>query len=438
MDNARPEILEIVQSILDDEMSVNLLPKDIALLVMIRHAIDSGEDSSLSIPYSSIQALHSRIDDLGQDWNQGAERRLSESILRLAKAECLVRADMMRLGQTADTEYQLTPVGEAISDWRVASFEFSGEPLTAIFRTFTVNLLKISEDAEKALTEDDWDMNVVQAIRHGLKSLLLSIQHHQKDLDRQHTILREFVPTLLTQGSEISINQCESQLSQVIKTINDLQEVVLISTNKSYALIDKILELAKKDNPKGVVPVCDELSRRIQNVDQWTTQRATSWMEHHNVVHNFLRTIVRVDRQRRVTDALKRSVSVVPNWSIELADEPKFVRMREDAVKVPAKKSPPRLPITSMTKPREFDEVTEDGLPGLLLGFLLEDIDKGEARASSVMSRVAGDANVEVELVKHFPWLVEIMGYHGKLDLKSRDWVSVTPHIEIEEVRITK
>lgn len=438
MDSAHPEILEIIQSILDDEMSVNLLPKDIALLVMIRHAIDTGEGSSLSIPYSSIQALHSRIDDLSQDWNQGAERRLSESILRLSKAECLVRADMMRLGQTSDSEYQLTPVGEAISDWRVASFEFSGEPLTAIFRTFTLNLLKISEDAEKALTEEDWEINVVQAIRHGLKSLLMSIQHHQKDLDRQHTILREFVPTLLTQGSEISINQCESQLSQVIKTINDLQEVVLISTNKSYSLIDKILDFAKNDNPNGVVSVCDELLRRIQNIDQWTSQRAISWMEHHNVVHNFLRTIVRVDRQRRVTDALKRSVSVVPCWSIELVDEPKFVRMREDTVRVTAKKSPPRLPIASMTNPREFDEVREDGLPDLLLGFLLEDIGKGEARASSVMSRAVSNANVEVELVKHFPWLVEIMGNHGTLDNKSRDWVSVTPNIEIEEVRISK
>ncbi|MDE2311374.1 MAG: hypothetical protein KGL01_11205, partial [Betaproteobacteria bacterium] len=304
----RTSILSIVQAILEEDRSLELTPRDIALLVLMRQEIESGDEAVLAIPYSTLQALHSRLDTIEAGGSQNPERRLTESLARLAKAECVAKADMTRLRMTADTEYQITSIGDSVAEWHVMQSEFSGEPLTAIFRSFISQLMRIVEDAEKADSEDDWHFDVVQQMQHTLKGMLVSIQRHQKELDRQHATLRDFVPTLLIQGSEESIGQCESQLSLVIKTIDDLQEVILASTSRAQSLIDQIGDLARPSNPKGVERICDEFQRRLLNIAQWTTQRATDWVDHHNVVHNHLRTVVRIDRQRRITDALKRSV----------------------------------------------------------------------------------------------------------------------------------
>ena len=56
---------------------------------------------------------------------------------------------------SANTEYQITLVGGALAEWHVKSASFSGEPLTAIFRSFFDQLAAIGGDAAKSETADD-------------------------------------------------------------------------------------------------------------------------------------------------------------------------------------------------------------------------------------------------------------------------------------------
>jgi len=434
LNEKRLSVKSVVQSILDDQRSVELMPRDLALLILMRHELDGADETTLALPYTSIRALHSQLDVLELKDEQGAERRLNETLARLAKAECIAKADMTRIGVAIDTEYQITPIGDALAEWHVQQAEFSGEPLTAIFRSFISQLGGIAEDASKAVTTDDWHFDVVLPMQYALKGMLLNIQRHQKELDRQHGVLRDFIPGLLHQGSEEAIQQCESQLAQVIKTIDDLQEVVFSSVNTAHAMIEHIAELSRPHSPKGVEACCDDLSRRLQSIAQWTTQRAIDWVEHHNVVHHLLRTSVRIDRQRRVTDALKRSIAVVPGWSLEVADEPYFVRMREDVIRTPKPRRAPRLP-KNHTVERQFEEIEPDELPNLLLRYLKADLASGEARASLLISKAVPEARTLGDLVHHFPWLVEVMVQAGYLD-DLREWTVVTDGIDIQELRI--
>ena len=434
----RTTILSIVQTILEEGRALELTPRDIALLVLMRQEIDSGEDAILAIPYSTIQALHSRLDTIEAGGSQNPERRLTESLARLIKAECVAKADMTRIRMTADTEYQITSMGDSVAEWHVMQSEFSGEPLTAIFRSFISQLMGIVEDAEKAETEDDWHFDVAQQMQHTLKGMLVSIQRHQKELDRQHATLRDFVPTLLVQGSEESIGQCESQLSKVIKTIDDLQEVVLASTSRAQSLVDQIGDLARPSSPKGIEIICDEFQRRLLNIAQWTTQRAIEWVEHHNVVHNYLRTVVRIDRQRRITDALKRSIANVPGWTLEVAAEPYFLRMREDVLRDSTPKKSPRIHKDATNRVRVFDEIQPDNLQDILLKYFEEELAAGEARASIVLTRSATEAQEQLDVLLHFPWLIGAMANAGRIDEGIRHWTIATHHIEIEELKVTR
>lgn len=430
----------IVQPILEDERRLELSSRDIALLVMIQHQIAASEDGLLTLPYSTIQSLSSRLDVLDVKDEQKAERRLSESMTRLmGKSGCINKADMNRIRISADAEYQLTSLGEAVASWHAEQSKFTGEPLTAIFRAFISQLARIAGEAEKAVTEDDWYFDITLQTQHVLRDMLVNIQRHQKELDRQHTTMREFIPTLLTRSNEVSIDQCEEQLAQVIRTIEDLQEAVLASSSTAFSLIDKIETLARPYEPKGLSVVYEDLFRRLQAINQWTTQRAIDWFEHHNVVHSFLRTVIRVDRQRRLTESLKRAIACDPGWTLEVADESRFTRMRTDFSHHTAPKKPPRVARLSQERKREFKEISPDELPELLIGYLLSDLSSnGEALASSLLSKASKTIDDQFRLIPHFPWLIGVMANAGYLDTKTRNWSVIAKGIEIEELRVLK
>lgn len=429
---------EIVQPILTEERRLDLWPRDIALLAAMQHEIDKNPDGLLTIPYSSIQGLSGRIDLLDVKDPQKAERRVSESMTRLLTAGCLTKADITRLRFVGDAEYQLTSLGESVAEWHVAQSRFSGEPLTAIFKAFINQLTRIVEDAEKAETPDDWHWDVVAQMQHAIRDMLVSIHRHQNALDRRHAEMRDFIPTLLTANSEDSISQCEEQLSQVTKTIEDLQQAVLSSTSTAFSLIDKIAELAKPHAPKGFDAVHDDLIRRLQSISTWITQRAIDWMEHHGSVHTFLRTIIRVDRQRRVTEALKRSIAESPEWTLEVADESGFYRMRSDIERGGTSKPPPRIAKKRDGDKRVFEEVRPDEIPELLAKYLAADLSHGEACASNILGAAFPLMPNELRVAAYFPWLIGQMVRAGKLDPNTRDWKRITPAIEIEELRVTK
>lgn len=432
-------IMQAVQSILDSDRRLILTPRDIALLAIMKHEVEASGDAAITLTYAVIRALHSRLEALAAGDRQGIERRLSESLNRLIGAECVARADMLRLELTGDTEFQITPIGDAIADWNLHQSRFTGEPLTAIFRAFIDQLGRILEDAKSAKNKDDWHFDVTQQMRHALKAMLVAIQRHQKVLDLQHENLREFVPQLLTQGNEDSIAQCEAQLHEVITTIGDLQEVIMSSASRAYSMLESIDELSRSHNEVEVSKVCDELARRLQNISEWTTQRAINWVEHHNVVHNFLRTIVRIDRQRRITEALKLAISSPPHWTFEIAAEPTFVRMREDVLDGRKARTPPQLSRESVSKVREFKDVLPDELPALLQRYLMDELSaRGEAFASPIIAKASQETGTRIELINHLPWFFDLMVKRGKLDNNKKDWNSPIRGIEIQQVRVTK
>ena len=85
-------INDILQTVLDDDISVDLRPRDVALLVLIRHQTDSRMDLSFAIEHGELRALAARVDSLDVKDPAGTEKRLTESLNRLMRANCLARA----------------------------------------------------------------------------------------------------------------------------------------------------------------------------------------------------------------------------------------------------------------------------------------------------------------------------------------------------------
>ncbi|MDA8172206.1 MAG: hypothetical protein M0Z48_10330 [Nitrospiraceae bacterium] len=271
----KKEVLSIVQSIIDESRHIVLQPRDLALLLLIWNYIRSQKNMVFAISEQEVRHLATRLDSMGSKDAIGAEKRFTEALSRLLRSECLSRADVSRLVLNQDTEYQLTSLGESLAEWNFEHERFSGEPLTAILKAFNTYLLKIALDAETITDRESWHKDVLIQMGIVLKDMLLNVARHQRELDRQHTHLREFIPSLLTESSESSIKYCEEQLSNVIRTIADLQQVTLGASNTAYQQIRKIESIGLSQGFLETEEICLEIERRLNYVINWTTQRAS-------------------------------------------------------------------------------------------------------------------------------------------------------------------
>lgn len=430
--------LEIAHPIIAEERSVELTSHDIALIVLIRRDIENSPDGLLTISYSSIQALSHRIDLLEARYDSKTERRLSESLTRLMRAECLVQADLIRLHLSKDPEFQLTSLGEAFAEWHMNQSTFSGEPLTAIFSAFIDQLSRIVDEAEQAKNVDDWQIGILPQMQYALRDMLINVQNHQRELDKRHSEIRDFIPELLKEHSEEAIKQCKDRLDNVLDTITDLQETVLGSSSTIASLIGRISELAFPLEMKQFDAVYDGLFRRIQSINNWISQRLTDWTEHYSVVHKMLRTIIRVDRQKRITEALKRAISEPPDWSLVVVEEITLCRMRSDMDKQRKIRSAPKISRELHDRETDFEEIKPDELPGLLRRYAQKDFEAfSEVKISQILKRALPTMNPDVlKSVPHYPdfmaWLVSL----GLVDEKDRNWKIVSDEIEIEELKV--
>ncbi len=437
-EEASRSTLEIANPIIAEERSVELTSHDIALIVLIRRDIDNNPDGLLTIPYSSLQSLSRRIDILEVKDDNQSERRLSESLTRLIRADCIVQADLLRVHLSKDPEYQLTSLGEAFAEWHMNQSHFSGEPLTAIFKAFIGQLSRIVDDAEDAKEIDEWLINILPQMQHALRDMLIRVQYHQRELDRRHAEIRDFIPKLLKEHSEEAITHCKDRLDHVLKTINDLQETILGSSSTVTALISRISELATPLEMHQFEIIYDDLLRRIQAINNWIAQRLADWTDHYSVVHKMLRTIIRVDRQKRITEALKRSIAEPPDWSLSVLEEVPLYRMRSDMDNQRKIRSAPRISKKIHNRQTIFEEIKPDELPDLLRKYAQKDFEAfSEVKVTQVLKRALPTANHDgLKAISHFPEFISWMVSLGRVDEGDRGWKAVTNDIVIEELKV--
>jgi hypothetical protein len=429
--------MEVVQAILDSNRRIVLEAADVALLVLIRSEVDADADETCTLPHSTLRSLYARIDTLQGNDPRAGERRLNESVGRLEEAGCIALADLFRLQENPNANYQVTAFGDALYQRQVGDAAFSGEPLTAILRSFITLLDRIVCEARAANNQEDWDYDVIQPMQHGLRAMLEAVALHQKELERQHTTIREFLPELLNEPSEQSISLCKEKLTQVFETIGDLQAVVLSAVSKANVLIDEILGAARQVGARRVDGVCDETSRRLRLLERWTSERTLEWIEHHNVVHGHLRSNVLIDKNRRITEALRRAVVAPPDWTLNVCLDERVHRMRSDMQSAPMRE-PPRLPKDMLQRRRSFEFVHADQVPVVLNRYLVDALFGGEAYLSHLMSRADAEQGGKAALAKHLPWLIGAMLDAGRHDRTVRYWTPATGRLTVEEMRVTR
>ena len=139
-------------------------------------------------------------------------------------------------------------------------------------------------------------------------------------------------------------------------------------------------------------------------------------------------------RQRRITEALSRSLSEVPTWTLLLPDEALFLNLREDwAVSSAVSKAPRRA---KRTISREIDIIPDDDLPELLQTWLREEVARGEILLTRLLRRAHQAGKPMAHVIFHLPWLMGQMTQMGRVDQTARAWTPIADGVLAQELRV--
>lgn len=423
--------LRAAHDIVVGRTELHLEPRDVALLVLINDDIRHRSSGGFIVEVEDIRAHSAKLDAFEASHSLAAERRLTESIERLLKAECLVRADMTRLRDAEFAEYQLTAIGETIAEWKLSQVKLDGEPLAAILSAFNVQLTSICDSAIAATNGEDWKRSVAIPVQVVVRELLTAMQRHQRQLDRAHNEVRLFVPTLLRESSEDAIEKCKVVVDNVMRTIRDLVNVTFNVSNAAFSLLDRIEDLSGDAQAGEVLLACEDARKRLESIMEWTTLRQRDWGTHFDAVHSHLRFVAMVDRSRRVTDALKKAVSDPPSWTLQVSAMPRLLAMRDREVN-PIPKPAVRRRRHDYAQVVETVEPSE--VPALLARLVHQGLESGICRWSDVIGDALDLANAD-EVMLRLPEVMSLLAAGGVVT-SSREYVQISESCKIEQLEV--
>ncbi|MBT3066279.1 hypothetical protein [Rhodoferax sp. U11-2br] len=433
MSNSQGSALQIAQDITLRRRDFHVAARDIALLVLIYEDVRTRAVPGYAVDMESLRSLSGKIDLFEGGYPYAAEKRLTESLHRLVEADCLSRADMARVRSSEEATYQLTVLGESLAEWHVAQTRFDGAPLAVVLKAFNIQLAGIRDRAEQASTSEEWRAHVTGPMQYVARELLSAVQRHQRAMDHAHESVRNFIPSLLKQSSETSIDECKRVIDQIMNTIRDLVHTTVDVSSAAYGMLDAIDEQAAQRGQAEAVAVCDDVRGRLDTVVEWTNQRHHDWGVHFDTVHSYLRFVSMIDRSRKVTDALKRAVAAEPVWSMEIASTPSMLILREAHV-VPTLKQPRRF------QRADFDPRIETIEPERLSAMLRAAVDAqlaatGSAAWSVVVAKLLADQEAG-RVVGRLPEIMNYMLRSGRPN-NHRQIVSIDA-IALEEFEIRR
>jgi chromosome condensin MukBEF complex kleisin-like MukF subunit len=326
-------------------------------------------------------------------------------------------------------------MGEALANWQVQQIKFDGEPLGAILGAFNVQLSGIHEAAQLATEDKDWNDRVSKPIQYVIGELLSAVQRHQRELDRQHEEIRAFVPTLLKESSETSIDRCKGVLDMVMKTIQDLVLVTVDVSNAAFGLLAHIEEVGERQSRADTSALCEDVRRRLESITEWTNDRHKAWGTHFDTVHSYLRFASQVDRTRRITNSLKEAIAGVPDWSLQVVDCPRLPILRERSVSSGGR--------AVAKRPRrdfqvESESVAPDRFPQRLQEIINEHLLSGGGVRWSEVIEVALKEQPQARIASKLPELMQYMVTAGNLKRESRQFREVAPGFIVEELEVTR
>ena len=433
--SVQQNIPQLVGTILAKGLQLQLQPEDLAFLTALRFWKDS--ESQPEFNEDELHVVHQSVDRLCLDsLPETRQRRCNEVIRRMLDQHLLI---CLEGSEHRAHAYLVTPLAEQIVDSVSKGLEASKIALSTLFMTVASHLQEIRDAAENGGNEPYWKLQVEAPLDITVSQLITSIDHRQRQLDREAVDTRKDVVELLKQDWQNAMSRCEHLLTNTQARLQDLQKLLLASCHTLRELLDSISRSSEAVQHFGAVNSVLRLERHLDRIEHWSTERLDHWESFHHRVHRYLRQFINMDEHKAL---MERTLDSVRNYQhqpwhlIFTADEP-LLRLREMAAPQP-----------DIEKAREIhDEGTVTDIEDI--DALREEIKQWLLQKTEQYQRLPSYEEALAELAGEWPvaklhlaagWLFEAMtqmGHHrDPHKIPDSQWYEIIPDFEAETLSL--
>lgn len=297
---------------------------DLCFLVAIRARLERG-----ALPSLEEEALVDTFEMVCSIVEPGADnprKRATHSIQRLRQQQVLSRVD--GAGFVEAGEYGLTRLGAALVDHYGQTEALTTESLAHATKTLLAQLAELVAKAERCRDDASWKGEVLVPLSMTVQSLVDAIDARQRGLDVQQAGLREEIAALLKNEWHAAVERCERLLAETVATLHELNDVLLRDSTLLRDRLQELVRLASEAGRDDVEQAATRVGDQVDRVVAWGNQRLANWSDYYQYVQRFLRSVVRLDPARAVSERLRDGLAD-PTWSLWIADPAPLRTLRE-------------------------------------------------------------------------------------------------------------
>ncbi len=335
------------------DLSLQLDTERLAFLSGIHAYLELNPDPMLG--EAELRDVFSLLNDVVQGDHASLALRATHAIDNLCRQHLLVRADLG--GVAAEGEFTLSPLGKMLAEWLSTRETLTREGLEVMLTRIRGDLAGVRAATEADGDDRHWRTQVVAPLKLTVAGLVEMIDRRQRGMDLQQQETRERIGRLLEVRWFDAIDQCEALLRDTSATLQELSRTLMSETEGVSNLLNEIFDAADAACRDEALDAVRHVGTQIERVAAWGDSRFQSWSAYYQNVHEFIRTIVRVDRRRALRTRLREGLQgfAAAPWYLRCAHQAPYRHLREPES---------RLDTRVVARPvRERDEGLRDHRP---------------------------------------------------------------------------
>lgn len=362
---------------------------------------------------------------------ENPRKRATHGLQRLREQRLITLVSLGGLAR--EGEYSLSGLGRAIVDFFVQDAKLTKESLKVLTATLGSQLSRVRDEARSATTLDEWEGGVVVPITVASRSLLEGIERRTRGLDEDQEAVRADIARLLTERWLEAMEQTQGLLEATTVRLEELRDVILEEQKGLEAILDDIDGLAQAAGAERAERAISELVADLARLSGWAMKRHDEWSAYYQTMLQTLRSLVRLDPDRALTQRLRDSLQDWPDrpWTISVVPRLRIRVLRpvEHVVDRPLVER----------EHRAEDEValvsaaSTVPLESLVLGA----VERGAATLVAVLGEVLPEVPMEARF-RDVGRVVEILATKTRVDTPlERAWVHFEDGLAVEDWRVT-
>lgn len=400
---------------------------DLCFLVALRA---KGEQVTVaSFEDSMLVEVFEQVCDLTEPGAPNKRTRATNAIERLRAQRLLARVDGAGLVRAGD--YAITRLGAAIVDFFAAEEKLTRESLSLLTNILLSQLTEVRAAARQCDSAESWRTRVIEPLRVTVADLVGGIERRQRGMDAQQEEIQGRIGELLRHDWFAAIEACERLLDETATTLQELNTVLMRDTDLMLTLLQEIEQAAAMVDAHDAEAAAHAVAEHVERVSAWGGERQRAWSEYYQYVQRYLRTVVRLDPQRALSQRLRDQIAgwTERPFAYYVAEVPSIRLLRELEARVerpPVER--PRRPLDEALAV-EAPDVAPEALEARVRVLLANGAESLSALVCVLLPELPGH-----ERFKAVGRIAELVAQDVRVPREiEREWVPVPAGIEIED-----